>query len=183
MISLNTPWVLGCCGPMFRVSSFGFEPASRTSIATPSDTTEALLAAGRAVLPFGAIFEVPHQDVLVVERPVLAERVAGEALFEQDPAQVRMPEEFNPEQIVDLPLLEVRARPDGGQARAERVRLRRQVRPDDHTARRLDVIPAVAVVEHLQAVSPIDGRDRREVVVAERLHLPRHWDQLGAGDF
>src|SRR5882762_10179768 len=106
MISRNTPCVLGCCGPMLRVSSFGFEPASRTSIATPSDTTEALLAGGWAFLPFGAVLEVPHQDGLVVERPVLAERVARETLFEQDAAQVRMPEELDPEQVVDLPLLE-----------------------------------------------------------------------------
>src|SRR4051794_33701166 len=117
MISRNTPCVLGCCGPMLRVSSFGFEPASRTSIATPSDTTEALLAGNRAFLPFGTIFQVVHEHVLVVERPVLAERVAREALLQQDPAQVRMPEELDPEQVVDLPLLEVRARPDASQAR------------------------------------------------------------------
>src|SRR4051812_9218009 len=121
MMRRNTPCVLGCCGPMLSVSSFGLEPASRTSIATPSDTTESLLAAGWSVLAFGTVSEVVHQDVLVVKDPVLAERVAGEALLQQDPAQVRMPQELHPEQIVDLALLEVGARPDRGDARAERV--------------------------------------------------------------
>src|SRR3954469_11653103 len=119
----NTPCVLGCCGPMLSVISFG-ESDSRISMATPSDTAEPLLAAGRRVLALGAVLQVLDQDVLVVERPVFPERVAGESVFEQNAAQVRVPHELDAEQVVDLTLLELGARPHGRQARAERVGLR-----------------------------------------------------------
>src|SRR5688572_24354274 len=181
MMRRNTPCVLGCCGPMLSVISLG-ESDSRISIATPSDTAEPLLAAGRRILALGAVLQMLDQDVLVVERPVFAERVTREAIFQQDAAQVRVPDELDAEQIVDLALLKLGAGPDGGQAGAERIRLRREVGADHHAAGRRHVVPAVAVVEHLDAVSPIDGGNRREVVVAEPLHLPRDWHKLIFGD-
>src|SRR5688572_6545413 len=118
MMRRNTPCVLGCCGPMLSVISLG-ESDSRISIATPSDTAESLLAAGRRVLALGAVLQMLDQDVLVVEGPVLPERVAREVIFEQDAAQVRVPHELDAEQVVDLALLELGAHPDGRQARAE----------------------------------------------------------------
>src|SRR3954462_11003359 len=111
MMRRNPPCVLGCCGPILSVISFG-ESDSRISMATPSDTAEALLAAGRRVLALGAVLQMLDQDVLVVKRPVLAERVAGEVVVQQDAAQVRVPHELDVEQVVDLALLELRAGPD-----------------------------------------------------------------------
>src|SRR5215212_11982412 len=166
MMRRNTPCVLGCCGPILSVISFG-ESDSRISMATPSDTAEPLLAAERRVLALGAVLQVLDQDVLVVERPVLAERVAREAVVEEDPAQVRVADELDAEQVVDLALLELGAGPDGRQARAERVRLGREIGADHHAAGRRHIVPPVAVVEHLDAVAPIDGRDPGEVIVAE----------------
>src|SRR3954462_9484687 len=115
MMRRNTPWVLGCCGPILSVISLG-ESDSRISIATPSDTAEALLAAGRRVLALGAILQVLDQDVLVVERPVFPERVAGEVVVQQDAAHVRVTHELDPEQVVDLALLELGASPERRQA-------------------------------------------------------------------
>src|SRR4051812_8160815 len=88
MMRRNTPCVLGCCGPMLSVISLG-ESDSRISMATPSDTAESL-PAGRRILALGAVLQVLDQNVLVVERPVLAERVAREAVLQEDPAQVRV---------------------------------------------------------------------------------------------
>src|SRR4051812_14380201 len=104
MMRRNTPCVLGCWGPMLSVISLG-ESDSRISMATPSDTAEFLLAAGRRILALGAVLQVLDQNVLVVERPVLAKRVARESVLEEDPAQVRVPDELDAEQVVDLALL------------------------------------------------------------------------------
>src|SRR3954462_7191110 len=126
MMRRNTPCVLGCCGPILSVISFG-ESDSRISMATPSDTAEALLAAGRRVLALCAVLEVLDQDVLVIERPVFPERVAGEVVVQQDATQVRVAHELDAEQVVDLTLLELGAGPERGQAWAERVGLWRQI--------------------------------------------------------
>src|SRR5215210_6253224 len=212
----NTPWVLGCCGPMLRVSSLSFSdertasrpgtaralpspnselcrvvvssapapcdplvaepfawgaPSSRGVSSTErSDTSESFLTTGRGELALDAVTEMSHQDIRVVERPILAERVTRETVLEQDAAQVRVPDELHAHQVVDLALLEVGARPDRRKARAERVRLGRQVEPEDDAARVLDVIEAVDVVEHLEAVAIVDGRDGGEVVGAHREH-------------
>ena len=97
---------------MLSVISLG-ESDSRISIATPSDTTEPLSAAGRRILAFRAVLEVAHQDVLVVERPILPQRVAGEVVVQQDAAQVWMPNELDAEEIEDLTLLQLN-KTDGG---------------------------------------------------------------------
>src|SRR6266545_6583777 len=126
-MSRKTPCVLGCCGPMLRVSSLASSGDWTSSTAAPSNTSEALHAAGRRALPLGAVAQVADQDPLVVERPVLAQWVAGEVLVGQDPPQVGVASELDAHQVVDLSLLELRARPDGRERRAERIRLAGQV--------------------------------------------------------
>src|SRR5688572_23423132 len=107
----NTPCVLGCCGPMLRIISFG-SPVPSSSSSAPSNMAVSLLAARRSGLSLGPVPQVAHQHVLVVEHPILAQRMAGEGVLGQDPSQVRVADELHPEQVVDLALLELRARPD-----------------------------------------------------------------------
>src|SRR5438445_8737427 len=53
-----------------------------------------------------------------------AKRMAGEALLEEHPAQVRMVVELDPEHVVGLALAPVRGRPDAGERRDVWIELR-----------------------------------------------------------
>src|SRR5690554_5601227 len=116
--SRNTPCVEGCCGPMFRTNgSVGVvtlvplpgRRAARLAVAVEvqlvvdvEDAVRVLPVLEREPLQAGGL-AVHHAQ------PVLAQRVAGEALPQQQAAQVRVSGETDAHQVVDLALLEQRA--------------------------------------------------------------------------
>src|SRR3970282_1563416 len=96
--------------------------------------------------------------------PVLAQRMAGEALPHQDAAQVGMPGEANAEQIPGLAFLELDAGVDREERRRHRI-LARQLRLEDQARA---AAGAIGVVDDFQVVlgEIVDAGDRRQIVIA-----------------
>src|SRR5688572_5409876 len=96
-ITRNTPWVDGCCGPMFRTNSV----ESRKVVSGMS-----LLAAFDAqILPYPSI-------VLLDDAVLLAQRIALPLLRHQDTAHVGMAFELDSEHVEHLALEPVRRQVD-----------------------------------------------------------------------
>src|SRR3990172_12457724 len=104
----NTPWVDGCCGPMLTM-------------------TGSVLMGTELPSPLAGVFlrEAPEAGLEAAgqRHEVLAEGMAGEALPEEQPLQVRVAAEADAQQVVHLPLLKVCAVPN----RNHRRHLRRPV--------------------------------------------------------
>src|SRR6267143_2416811 len=83
----HSPWVIGCCGPMFTQNS-------------------AISAASR--------LQLPAADVLAFRLlgEVLAQRMIKEVLREEDPFQIRVPLVDDPHQVPRLPLVVLRRVPE-----------------------------------------------------------------------
>src|SRR3990172_8664063 len=139
----NTPCVLGCCGPTLTTNGSVFiamgEPLPSSQAPTPANqrTSKLPLATGLLVCwcalspplppplkrPAGLPREplqprhLPAREV----QPVLAQRVAGEAVPEEDTPQVRVALEPDAHQGERLALLEVGAPPHRHHRRHRRV--------------------------------------------------------------
>src|SRR3972149_7784317 len=90
--SPSTPWVLGCCGPMFTSSS-----SVRTSNSTCSGSVRSI--------DIGLL----HPDPVVLGRHlvVLAQRVALPILGTENPLEVRVPRKPDPREVKHLPFVPV----------------------------------------------------------------------------
>src|ERR1700736_3688436 len=91
----STPWVDGCCGPMFRIMVRSC-PGSSTGVGVRCD----IVISVSAVALHGII---------------LAQRVAFPVLGHQKAPQIRMSGKTNPEQIKNFAFKVICARPDRGQ--------------------------------------------------------------------
>src|SRR5713101_9852765 len=90
----NTPWVEGCCGPMFSVM---------VSVRTVFHFLgRELLQVGIGPFPIGRV--VGERHFLVAERRVLAQGPAHPFLGKQDAGHVGMTGEDNPVEVVGLAL-------------------------------------------------------------------------------
>src|SRR5437879_11087926 len=113
----STPCVLGCWGPM--LSYIHSLPSSRAS--TPSGRVWVKVSAtdGVGLQPFELLVREDHG---FAERDVvLAQWKALPGVRHQDPAQVGMAVELDPEQVPGLALEPVGGPPDGHQARHMRI--------------------------------------------------------------
>src|SRR3990170_3127897 len=91
--------------------------------------------------------------------PVLAQRMAGEAVPQEDAPQVRVALEADPHQVVSLALLEVGPAPD----RRHRRHLRVLAVIGTHLdRRRLIAAYREEVVDDLEVVQPVDAAQRAE---------------------
>src|ERR1022692_1199420 len=96
----STPCVEGCCGPMFRIMVRSW-PGSRTGV--------------------GARWAIASLAV-ALHRIVFAQRMTFPILGHQEPPHIRMSRKANAEQIKDLALKVVGARPHRGQRLHRRTR-------------------------------------------------------------
>src|SRR5947209_2387738 len=114
----STPCVLGCCGPMLT---------SISSVRTSNSTTVGSRVGGVAMaINFprslisnlqSAIYNLqssPSSNPMVLQRElvILPQRVADPIFGEQDAVQVRMADEQNAAQVVNLALVPVRGFPE-----------------------------------------------------------------------
>src|SRR5262245_11055195 len=93
--NLTVPCVAGCDGPMFRIWCSVWRSRSKSSSSG---------SARRPEMPVIASVPRPDQGLPLLLRVVLAERMALEAVVEQDPAQVRMTAEAHAVEVEDLAL-------------------------------------------------------------------------------
>src|SRR4051794_7735882 len=92
----NTPWVLGCCGPMLTTNCCAFSVMAGLSdrLVLLWRRRDQALAAGQVELP---VIEVPE---------VLAQRPAWKAIPHEDAPRVGMALEGDAEHIIDFVLLQ-----------------------------------------------------------------------------
>src|ERR1700709_254089 len=100
--SRSTPCVAGWCGPMLTVISSSVRSSLRSGVLSRSvlNPTSAVRSAITALV-------VGEGDGLAADREVAPLRPADVVVGQQDPGQVRMAAEDDPEEVVDLALLEV----------------------------------------------------------------------------
>src|SRR5207244_3375215 len=121
----STPWVLGCCGPMLMIMRLSSTASTSTSaVRSTAPTSRASSAAGVAARdriswapssvsrarsgvvmrgsPRGRCLLELHRDA--ADAVVLAQRVPFPIIGHQNPRQVGMAAEQDPEQVVGLPL-------------------------------------------------------------------------------
>src|SRR6267143_2822764 len=112
----STPCVLGWCGPMLSsIHSVGGSCSGPTgSWATSVSTTD-----GVGLQPFEFLVAEDHR--LPEGDIVLAQRKSLPTLRHEDPPQIGVTVEADPEQVPGLALVPVRGRPDRGEARNVRV--------------------------------------------------------------
>src|SRR5687768_14883620 len=94
----STPWVEGCCGPMFRI----MVPES-VRVSESMTMLSALLTTAHGTVELDRLFS---------EREVFAQRVSFPVVGHQDAAQVGVAVEADAEHVVDLALGPVRGGPD-----------------------------------------------------------------------
>src|SRR5437588_1115806 len=135
----STPCVLGCWGPMLSsIQSVGDScsgpngscvgPGPNGSCAGPGPNGSCAMrvsATDRVGLqPFELL--VTEDDRLAEGYVILAQRMAFPALRHQQPAQVRMAIELDPEKVPSFPFVPVGSRPDLRQGRHVRLGHRRR---------------------------------------------------------
>src|ERR1700709_2041935 len=100
--SRSTPCVAGWCGPMLTVLSSSVRSSLRSGVLTRSwlNPPSAVRSAITALV-------VGEGDGLAADREVAPLRPADVVVGQQDPGQVRMGAEDDPEEVVALALLEV----------------------------------------------------------------------------
>src|SRR5918996_6590096 len=121
----STPWVAGCWGPTFRVMSWVW--SSRSALSRTMMPMPVPSAAWKAAPPRSSSVATllprflgsrPGLGLPGQQGELLAQGVALELLGQQQLGQVGVAVEAHPEQLGQLPLLPVRARPqvaEGGQ--------------------------------------------------------------------
>src|SRR4051812_19005421 len=106
MTTRSTPWVEGCCGPMFRTmcrpwpSPTGAASAAGTDATRSSSAFMVLLVLIRVLIP--------------VDRVVLAQRVTVPVVGHQDAARIGMIPELDAEHVEGLPLVPIGGPPHAG---------------------------------------------------------------------
>src|SRR6267143_6485325 len=146
----HSPWVIGCCGPMFTQSS-AISAAPRLLLAAADVLALRLLG---EVLPEGMVLEV---------------------LREEDPLELRVPVVHDPHEVPRLPLVVMRRIPQLHEA----VDLRVVVGDDRVHLDGRPRLVAVDVVHGLKVVLPVHRGDAREVLEPEfLLKVEGHLDDV-----
>src|SRR4051794_11152123 len=169
MIMRNTPWVLGCCGPRFRVSVFSSSTTPRgpicSKIVSPSSGLWVGVRSGMSVSVMSCVSasrsirlvdELLDGDVVVVGLVVPTHREADEVVGQQDLSQVGVPHEADAHHLKGLALHELGAGPDAGHGGHLGHPLARKLAAQDRAERLRMVVVGVEVVDQLEAVLPID---------------------------
>src|SRR5262249_4150361 len=139
----NTPWVLGCCGPMF----------SSISSLRKSETCGGVVR-GSAAISFSH-HVVLHAVVVVRRLVVLAEGMPLPVLGATDPNEVVMALEPDPHEVPGLPLVPVGGPPDVLDAGNHRGFARHEHPHPDPVS---DIADVLEVVEGLELGPAVDRR-------------------------
>src|SRR3984885_12114978 len=112
----STPWVEGCCGPMFKIIS----SAPRTVVLTleSSVVRGSLISIGRSSLTAHSLTALDAEvlanpiGILLQNVVILAQRIALPFVGHQNTGQVRMAFEDDSKHVVAFAFQPVRSRPD-----------------------------------------------------------------------
>src|SRR5271157_2250397 len=150
----STPWVDGCCGPMFRTMRrdvAGAASCSDSPVAAVLIPRSLMLASGWTFV--SRLLLVLIRVLVAVDRKISAQRVSFPFFWQQDPLQIGMPLKPDSEQVVHFPLVPVGAFPDRSDTRQRRIGagqgdlqfqtdiLRNRVQQVEHFKARLQRIP------------------------------------------